>query len=55
MISKLQGYDPAGEFDAKAVTADMCLGKNRHIFHPNLNWLKLPQLAGTDTVSQYRS
>jgi len=25
MISKLQGYDPKGEFDAKAVTADMCL------------------------------
>jgi hypothetical protein len=28
MISKLQGYDPKGEFDAKAVTADMCLGES---------------------------
>ena len=32
MISKLQGDDPKGEFDAKAVTADMCLGKTRHLF-----------------------
>jgi hypothetical protein len=52
MISKLQGHDPEGEFDAKAVTADMCLGKNQYIFHPDLRWLKLSQLAGTDTVSQ---
>jgi hypothetical protein len=29
MMSKLQGEDPEGEFDIKAVTADMCLGKNQ--------------------------
>lgn len=27
MMSKLQGENPEGEFDIKAVTADMCLGK----------------------------
>lgn len=28
MMTKLQGENPEGEFAIKAVTADMCLGKN---------------------------
>ena len=29
MVSKLGDENPEGEFDAKAVAAEMCLGKNQ--------------------------
>jgi hypothetical protein len=34
MMSKLQGENPEKEFDIKAVTADMCLGKNQVSLFP---------------------
>ena len=35
MMSKIQGENPEREFDIKAVTADMCLGKNAFLFLRN--------------------
>lgn len=34
MMSKIQGENPEREFDIKAVTADMCLGKNQVFLFP---------------------